>query len=216
MIFGMKYLCLLDPQTGRQEVRANWNFLLALGFQKKLIGGGNGGSVGLKDILFKKTLELLSTYFIKKLKPWSFYLYCITLADYCEKKPSPPEIVKICVILLGNFTFFLGHPWIFYKHILFLQYTWKWHTFNPPFFFFLNAHCTLLKLVFSKVLQKKTDVRSCFKLNVGNYLIDEISRTTFLHCLPREKLTFVSQNKFCLVLKQRTTKVCYRKYQCKE
>ena len=140
-------------------------------------------------------------------KPWNFQVCYFTLGNSGKNKASPLEILEICVTLLGNSTFFPYHPWILYIYILCLLYTWKFLAFTTPvfFFFFGIAHYICLNCYFSRFCRKfykvffliipsdvskgslgiplptpkETDMRRGSKLNVGNYLVDEISRIFF-------------------------------------
>ena len=69
---------------------------------------------------FKKNLQLLKTYFFKK--PGVSRLVTLPFEITDKRKLHAVEILENCVTPPGNSTFFLGHPWILYMHILFLQY----------------------------------------------------------------------------------------------
>ena len=73
--------------------------------------------------------------------------------------------------------------------------------FYPDFFLFIFSDVSRGSFSIPLHTPKDTNLQSGSRLNFGNYLVDEISITFFIHCLKGSKVTFLSQNKFWLALK---------------
>ena len=173
-----------------------------MGFHKKAKGGGGGGVRGdLKGHIFLKGPGVIKNILLKKsLESLDLLLYrwkCWT------KESFTPENSRKLRYTPWKFHIFASSSWTFYMHILFLKYTWKFHTFNTSYFFSGIAHCTCLNCYFSSFCKKlfkvffvivssdvsrgslciplptpkENNMWSGSKLNVGNWLVDEISRT---------------------------------------
>ena len=94
----------------------------------------------IKNILLKKSLESLDLL-LYRWKCWT-------------KESFTPENSRKLRYTPWKFHIFASSSWTFYMHILFLKYTWKFHTFNTSYFFSGIAHCTCLNCYFSSFCKK--------------------------------------------------------------
>ena len=212
----MKYLCLLVPETGmahlrfgfffseqRQKVNANGNFFVRIRLPEKSQRGR--GELGTYS--FKKLWNYQKHIFSKSPGISRFVSLPLEIID--KRKLHSWRLQKFVLHSLEIPHFFLITPG--YSTCAYYFFNTPGNSMpSTPRIFSVKAHCTLFKvikiykvfflIIFSDVssgslgiplpIPKDTNMKSGSKLNIGNYLVGEITRT-FVYIAYKGKIYFL-------------------------